>query len=259
MMINENQIDYEKIDELKEDENSHILKLWTPCKFNIDKNYNYIYENLIFKFFSNLIYYGIAFPILSILLKIVYDFKIEGKEKLEKIECGAISVSNHVLVLDCAMVGLALGKKKVYFTTREESFKIPLVRRLIKLLRAIPIPKSIENKKYFIKAVDELLQKNKIVHVYPEAALWPYCNKLRHFKKGAFDFAIRNNVPVIPIIIKFRKPKGIRKLFKRKKDVTLKILEPVKIEEKEIKNNPEDKSREELLKEKVYFRMKNEM
>lgn len=258
-MINGNQIDYEKMEELAENENTHILKLWTPCKFNIDKNYNYIYENFIFNFFSNLVYYGIAFPILSILLKLVYDFKIEGKENLEKVEAGAISVSNHVLILDCAMVGLALGKKKVYFTTTEESFKIPLVRKLIKLLRAIPIPKTIENKKYFIKAVDKLLKKGKIVHMYPEAALWPYCQKIRNFKKGAFDFAIRNDVPIIPIIIKFRAPKGIRKLFKKKKDVTLKILEPVKLDEKEIKNNFENKTAEELLKEKVHFRMESEM
>ena len=34
-------------------------------------------------------------------------------------------------------------------------------------------------------------------------------------------------MPVIPIVICFREPKGIRKLFKKKKDVTVKILKPV--------------------------------
>lgn len=39
--------------------------------------------------------------------------------------------------------------------------------------------------------------------------------------------AVRNQVPVVPCVFTFREPTGIRKLFKRKKDVTLKILKPV--------------------------------
>ena len=39
--------------------------------------------------------------------------------------------------------------------------------------------------------------------------------------------AVRNQVPVVPCIFIFREPTGIRKRFKKKKDVTLKILKPV--------------------------------
>ena len=132
--------------ELAENENEDVVHISEPLKFNIDKNYRYIREGKIFSFFSNLLYYVIAFPILAIFDKIVYDLKIEGKENIKNLKTGAISVSNHVLILDCTMVGLALRYKKVYFTTREGSFKIPFVRKLIKLLRAVPIPSKIENK-----------------------------------------------------------------------------------------------------------------
>ena len=238
-----------------EDENANIIDLWTPCEFHIDENYEYIpKEDTFFSICSDLLYYGIAYPILKLLIKMIYDLKIEGQENIENIAGGAISVSNHVLFLDCAMIGLAFKNKNIYYTTQEESFKIPFVRKLIKLLRAIPIPKSIENKKHFLKAIDEALKENKIIHVYPEAALWPYCKKIRNFKNGAFDMAVRNQVPIIPCVFTFREPTGIRKLFKRKPDVTLKILEPIE--------SDSDKSiRQQVgeLKGKVALEMKKEI
>ena len=150
------------------------------------------------------------------------------------------------------MVGLAYGFKKVYFTTLEGSFKIPFVRKLIKLLRAIPIPKSVKNKEYFIKALDKALNDEKSIHFYPEVALFPYFDKIRHFKNGAFDFAVKNNKPIVPMVITFREPQGIRKKFKKKKDVTLTVLEPVRLNEN-LKNN---KEKVEDLKQRVYNNMK---
>lgn len=236
--------------ECVEAENEHIIQNWEPLEFNIDEKYEYVPKSHIFKFFSNLIYYGIAFPILKLATKLVYDLKIEGKENIRNLNGGAVSVSNHVLILDCAMVGLASGLKKVYYTTLEDSFKIPFVRKLIKLLRALPIPKDITNKKHFINEVNHLLQTGNIVHVYPEVALWPYCDKIRNFKSGAFSFAVNNNVPVVPIVIKFREPKGIRKLFKKKKDVTLAVLKPI------MQEQSEDKKKDiEELKNKVHEAM----
>ena len=207
----------ENIEEMMQDENEDIIHMYEPLKLNIDENYQYIKEGKVFSFFSNLLYYGIAFPVLTILNKIIYDLKIEGKENIKNLQKGAISVSNHVLVLDCTMIGLAFGLKKVYFTTRKGSFEIPVVRKLIKLLRAIPIPEKMSNKEHFVKQLDRALQNGKVIHFYPEKALWPYYEKIRNFKDGAFNFAIRNNVPIIPIVITFRNPKGKENYLKRKK------------------------------------------
>ena len=243
----------ENLDKIEniEDENEHIIDLWEPLEFNIDERYEYVPKSIIFSFLSNGVYYGIAYPILKLIMKIVYDFKIEGKENIRNLKEGAVTVSNHVLFLDCAMVGLAYGFKKVYFTTLEGSFKIPFVRKLIKLLRAMPIPESVKNKQYFMKAVDKILEKENSVHFYPEASLFPYFDKIRHFKNGAFDFAVRNNKPIVPMVSTFRKPKGIRKVFKKKKDVTLTVLEPIR--------PPKDgntKQRIEFLKNQVHNEMK---
>lgn len=209
-------------------ENEHIIQMWKPLEFNINQNYNYIEEGKIFNFFSDLLYYLIAIPILSIVNKIVYDLKIEGRENIKNLECGAISVSNHVLFLDCSMVGLALKNKRIYYTSLESTYKMPFVRKLIRFLRAIPIPEGIKNKENFIRAINKALKQGRIIHLYPEAALWPYYSKIRKFKNGAFKLAVENEVPIIPIVITFRNPSGIRRILKKKQDVTLKILKPIK-------------------------------
>ncbi len=234
------------MEEKEPNENEDVIHLYEPLEFDIDENYQYIKDGKIFTFFSNLLYYGVAIPVLKVLDKIVYDLKIEGKENIKNLKTGAISVSNHVLVLDCTMIGLAFGLKKVYFTTREGSFKIPFVRKLIKLLRAIPIPSKISNQEYFVKQLDKAIQNGSIIHFYPEKALWPYYEKIRTFKSGAFNFAIRNNVPIIPIVITFREPKGIRKFLKKKKDVTVKILEPIMYKEDGYKKDNIEKFKEQV-------------
>ena len=141
--------------------------------------------------------------------------------------------------------------KKEYYTTQEESFEIPFVRKLIKLLRAVPIPHEIKNKPYFKNALTGALKDNCFIHFYPEAALWPYYNKLRNFKNGAFYYAVENNVSILPMVFSFRRPHGMRRIFKRKSDVTLTILEPVKLKA----SDSEKRIKIEELKEKVYNSM----
>ena len=54
------------------------------------------------------------------------------------------------------------------------------------------------------------------------------------------------------MVITFKEPQGIRKKFKKKKDVTLTVLEPVRLNEN-LKNN---KEKVEDLKQRVYNNMK---
>lgn len=208
-----------------EKEDSHVLNLWQPFDFNINENYKFINNSLLFNIFSDLLYL-IAYPILYIFCKIFLGFKAYGKENL-KIDSGKITISNHVHFLDCVMLALANIPSKVFFTSLESNFKIPVVRHIIKLLNAIPIPTNIKYTHNFLTALDDLLKNNKTIHFYPEGSLWPYYTGIRHFKSGAFNLAVKNNVPIIPCVYKFEKPTGIYSFFKRKPCISLHILEPI--------------------------------
>ena len=207
-------------------EDSHVLHFWQPCKFEITDDFDYVNDNFLFNIFSNLLYI-VAYPLLIIINKFFFGFKIEGKENLEDVDTGKVTVSNHVHPMDCTMVGLANAPQKTFFTSLETNFKIPVVRKIIKLLNAIPIPQNIQYTRDFMNSIDELLKDNKTIHFYPEGSLWPYHDKIRHFKNGAFDSAVRNNVPVVPMVFKFNKSKKINNLIKTRTTITLVIQKPI--------------------------------
>ena len=130
--------------------------------------------------------YLIAYPILFILTKLWHGLKIEGRENLE----------------------------------------IPFIKYLVMLFRGIPIPRNKFGKEKMINTIDDLLQKGEVVGIYPEGELIPYYEGIREFKNGAFNFAVKNQVPILPIVFSYREPEGIIKLIKKKPFITLTILEP---------------------------------
>ena len=52
-----------------------------------------------------------------------------------------------------------------------------------------------------MKSVDKLLKDGNFVLVYPEQSMWWNYRKPKPLKKGAYTFASRSNVPVVPCFI----------------------------------------------------------
>ena len=72
-----------------------------------------------------------------------------------------------------------------------------------------------------------MLQEGETVHIYPEGELKVYNQNLMDFKKGAFVFAVENNVPVVPTVFVITKPEGLYKYYKKKPVITQVVLEPI--------------------------------
>ena len=53
----------------------------------------------------------------------------------------------------------------------------------------------------FLRAVTTLLKEGNCVLVYPEQSMWWNYPKPRPFESGAFDLAVRADVPVVPLFI----------------------------------------------------------
>lgn len=231
---------------------SHVVKMWTPLKRNIDENYNFLPTNIIFKVCSFFIRI-FAIIVLSIYNKIVFGLKVKGREKIKDLKGKAyVSICNHVNFLDCTMVACALKEYSLYQPTLKDNFNIPIVGRLVRILGGIPIPQSVKGVNIFNKVVSEILNSNKVVHFFPEGVLIPYDKGIRNFKRGAFKCAYDNNVPIVPMVIKYRKPTGIHRVFKKKPCITIKILDPV-FPDKD-KSCKEESS---FLMENCYEKMKN--
>ena len=85
----------------------------------------------------------------------------------------------------------------------------------------LPLATSFSENKKFSDYLKEILQDGGFVHFYPEQAMWLKYEQSRPLKKGAFYYASQNNVPIIPIVICFRKSVIKRTL------VTVKICKPI--------------------------------
>ena len=208
----------EEVKELSNEEledDTQIFHMWEPFNFKIKDNYKYICHNWVFNMISSFLTL-VIYPILYVFNKVFLGFKIENKEKLKEIKGGKVTISNHIHPLDCTMNGIINFPNRVYFPTLSSNFKIPVVRHLIRILYAIPI-----------EEINKALKNEKTIHMYPEGALWPYYEKIRKFKNGAFKIAAKAEVPIVPILYVLKEPKGIYKLYKKKKCIHAVILDPI--------------------------------
>lgn len=177
----------------------------------IDENYNFINKNIFFRAFSRF-FRRIVIMFMGPWLKRRYKLKIVGKENIKKVRRkGVIVTVNHVHNFDNLLVGTRLlHHRKCYFITLKDNINMPFVGFLLRSLGGIPIPTSVKAMPPFDACITELLRKKKAILICPEASLWPFYRGVRPFKKGAFRFAVKNDVPILPVVISFR-----RKLRKR--------------------------------------------
>lgn len=222
--------DYEKLEaEGKTDahiDGEVIKNLETDME--IDAKYKFRIKNPIGKFFAS-IFWGLVALLVPFIVLVWHGTRIKGKRNLRNLKnTGAVVVPNHVLYLDCMIAAQCVYPKKLYFHVLEQSMKVKGLNVLMKALGAMPIPTKVSAKKSFIAETNQILKEKKFVCVYPEAALWPYYEKIRPFKSGAFHFAVKNNVPIVPICINFRRRRGLYKKLKiRAKLVTVHIGKPI--------------------------------
>jgi 1-acyl-sn-glycerol-3-phosphate acyltransferase len=180
----------------------------------------------LYRLFSCLFYYFIALPLLFLWTRAVLGARVVGVSRLRGLR-GALTVCNHVHPLDCALVALALFPRRPAFPTLPKNVQSLWPGKIVRLLGGVAVPGNMAELAQFFDEMELLLVKGRIVHFFPEGELKPYDTGLRTFKKGAFHLAARARVPVVPLSIAFRAPKGIRRLYQRKLVMTIHVGEPI--------------------------------
>ena len=209
----------------------HYLPLRYQKDIVFDENYPYVDKSFKHRFISGcfrILTLVAAFPIMRIRTLL----RVEGRENLRKyrkvLKNGVVSVSNHVFIWDFIAVMYAVRPFRPWIPAWDKNMRGEN-RHLIRYSRGIPLPTgSHRATAAFAKAIDKLLSEEKQwVHICAEGSMWEYYMPIRPFKKGSFTFAVRNNVPVMPLAFSYRKPKGLQKLFWHRPLLTLHIGEPI--------------------------------
>ena len=72
---------------------------------------------------------------------------------------------------------------------------------LFRHCNTLPLSSSLKGIKALNNAMTELFARGEKILIYPEQGMWYNYRKPRPLKLGAFRFAVKNQVPVLPIFI----------------------------------------------------------
>lgn len=136
-------------------------------------------------------------------LKKQLNMKFEGIENLQSINSGAIITSNHFSPSDNVPIywitKMMKPKRKMWTIVREGNWNMKgIFGYFLKHCNTLPLSQNYHNMTKLGKAVEKLVKRGDVVLVYPEQAMWPNYKKPRPQKIGAFYYASKNNVPVVP-------------------------------------------------------------
>ena len=134
--------------------------------------------------------------------------EINGIENLNEIDAGGIITCNHFNPFDVFAVETAFRTSKhkgktLYKVIREGNYtNFPgFYGYLFRNSNTLPLATSTKAMIEFVNAVETLLKDKNFILIYPEQSLWWNYKKPRPLKNGAFKFAAKNNVPIIPMFI----------------------------------------------------------
>lgn len=180
----------------------------------------------LFRLLSRLCIAFIAAPLLFLWTRLVLGVRMDGGKKLRGLK-GALTVCNHVHLLDSALVGIALFPRKTVFPTLASNLGGLFPGALVNLFGGAPIPEKPSDMKLFFDEMHMRLLMGDAVHFFPEGHLVPYNSSLRNFKSGAFHLAAKARVPIVPLTISFVPAKGVYRLLRRKPVMRLRIGDPI--------------------------------
>ena len=132
----------------------------------------------------------------------------KGVDKLKKLKSGAVITANHFSPFDSIPIHKIVKKathKKLFKIIREGNYSFPgLYGFFMRHCNSIPLASNFEVMKFTLEAVDTVLKRGDLLLVYAEQSMWWNYRKPKPTKIGAYKFAAKNNVPVIPTFITMR-------------------------------------------------------
>lgn len=131
---------------------------------------------------------------------------VVGEENLANIKGGALITSNHFSIFENIAVWEVAdrvpGKHRFYRVIKGLNYFQPgWIGFLMKNCDTLPLSKNLKTMRLFGDALEKLLQEDALVLVYPEQAMWWNYRKPRPPKAGAYFYAAKFNVPIIPCFV----------------------------------------------------------
>lgn len=123
------------------------------------------------------------------------------------------TTSNHVGYVDAVLTRRALGVKKQNIIAAPFNCKNDVGGAILRTATMLPLPSSLGGTHAFLEALEYYKEKGSAMHFYAESCMWARYRKPRPYKKGVYYYAVKLNVPIVPMFYGFKDTKGLRKLL----------------------------------------------
>ncbi len=180
-----------------------------PGRVLMPDEIDYVRKSLIEKFKTKTAY-KMARRFLNAIIRdkkmIIKDIK--GIENFKNLNSGAIITCNHFNAFDSFAIQLAYEAaeqkdRTFYRVIREGNYtSFPgFYGFLMRNCNTLPLSSNPKTLHKFTEATNELLEQGHFVLIYPEQSMWWNYRKPKPLKPGAFMFASKSMVPVLPCFI----------------------------------------------------------
>ena len=159
--------------------------------------------------------------------------EIKGLENIKGIQTGAIVTSNHFSKVDNTITRYLMqkvGKKRKFDIVVQDTniFMPGYLGWLLKNNRTIPINRSHQYiSTNFEPTLEKILKQKHYVLIYPEEEMWFNYKKPRSGKIGAYHYACKYNVPIIPCFVEMQNLDKIGKDGFYEQKYTLHVMAPL--------------------------------
>ncbi|MEV1130141.1 lysophospholipid acyltransferase family protein [Agromyces sp. NPDC049794] len=140
---------------------------------------------------------AIVIPVMSLAIR----FRFHHRERMP--QTGAFVLApNHYSEIDPVVIGMASWKlgRAPRFLAKASLFKNPVIAWFLRTSGQIPVERAGSQSHAALRAAEELVEKGRMVVVYPEGSLtrdpdlWPMRGKT-----GAVRIALERGIPIVPI------------------------------------------------------------
>ncbi len=190
-----------------------------PAKgFFIPADYRYIHRNILYRFFTVIVYRLILTP-LAFLYRVFGPHQTFVNRKVLKPfrKKGYFLYGNHTSHFGGGFTPTNVAfPKRVYLVVSPSNIAVKGLSTVIKMGGAMPIPSTLSGMPRFFDAIKVRYEQKSVICIYPEAHIWPYCTWIRPYKSVSFKFPVRLNAPVFAFTDCYKK----RRFSKKPRTVT---------------------------------------